>query len=143
MTESPVPSVLAMLACDQIIIDQQTQKKSLIGVFDNINAPAFPAALNFAVYAKLADAEGPYRFMLRVVNLKDESLLGKMEVEGNVQTKTEPMELAIYLMGIPLPEPGKYELQLYANDVYLSRITMRAMKYTPPGGTAGGPPWAQ
>jgi len=140
MNEPPVPSVLAMLVCDQVIIDQLSNKKSIIGVFDNINASAFPALVNCAVYAKLADAEGKYKFKLRVVNLKDESLIIELEVDGTANSQTEPTELALYLMGVPLPERGKYELQLYANGIYLSRITMRALQVTP---SPGGPPWPQ
>src|SRR5215470_5267764 len=114
MSEPPVPSLLAMLVCDQVIIDEQSKKKSLIGVFDNINAVVFPAAINCAVYAKLADAEGQYKFKVRVVNLKDEGLLGEMEVPAVVRTQTAPAELAIHLLGLPFPAPGKYEVQLYA-----------------------------
>jgi Family of unknown function (DUF6941) len=139
MNHPPVPSVLAMLICDQVIIDQFSGKKSLIGVFDNINSITFPAPVNCAVYAKLADAEGEYKFKLRLVNLKDESLIIELEVDGTAKTQTEPSELALYLMGVPLPEPGKYELQLYANEVYLTRITMRAVQMTPP--SPGDPPW--
>jgi|SRR5579859_1216191 len=142
MSEPSVPTLLAMLVCDQVIIDQQTKKKSLIGVFDNINAIVFPAATNCAVYAKLADAEGQYKFKVRVVNLKDEQLLGEMEVGATVQTQTEPVDMAIYLMGIAFPTPGKYEVQLYANEVYLGRVTMRAIQLNVPG-IPGVSPWQQ
>src|SRR5436190_2156766 len=123
-TPPPVPSVLAMLLCDSVIIDAQTQKKSLIGIFDNFNAVTYPAGANIAVYVKLADAEGAYKFKIRVVHLKDERLIGEVSADGNVQTQLEPVEVAVYLLGFAVPEPGKYEFQLYANDVYLTRITM-------------------
>lgn len=139
MSDPPIPSLLAMLICDQVIIDQQTKKKSLIGVFDNVNAFVFPAAINCAVYAKLADAEGEYRFKVRLVNLKDEQLLGEMEVPANVQTQTEPADMVIQLMGAVFPAAGKYEVQLYANDVYLGRVTMRAIQVNAPGAM----PWEQ
>jgi len=139
MSEPPVPSVLAMLVCDQVIIDQQTKKKSLIGIFDNVNAFAFPTAVNCAVYAKLADAEGDYRFKVRLVNLKDEQLLGEMEVSAKVQSQVDPADMVIQLMGAVFPTPGKYEVQLYANDVYLGRVTMRAIQVKAPGAM----PWQQ
>lgn len=139
MDEPPVPSVLAMLVCDQVIIDEQTKKKSLIGVFDNLNSSAFPALMNCAVYTKLADAEGHYKFQLRVVSLKDESLLSDLQFEADVRTREEPAEIALHLAGLPLNEPGKYEFQLYANDVFLSRITIKASRLTLPGAQ----PWQQ
>src|SRR5260370_18177725 len=137
MAESPIPSVLAMLLCDQIIIDAQTQKKSLIGIFDKFNSMAFPAAANIAVYVKLADAEGKYNFKIRVAHLKDERLIGEVSTDGTVQTRLEPAELAVYLHGFAVPEPGKYEFQLFANDVYLTRITMEAKQIGVP------PTWQQ
>ena len=74
MPNEPVPSVVAMLVCDQVISEQGTNKKSLIGVFDNFYSLVFPAALpRIAVYVKLADAQGDYLFKLRFVNLRDES----------------------------------------------------------------------
>ncbi len=136
--DSPVPSVLAMLLCDLVIVDQQSNKKSLIGVFDRLYALAFPAPLNCAVYAKLADAEGQYAFRLRIVNLKDEKLLTEIEMQANVQTRSEPVEVAAQLMGIPIPEPGKYEVQLYSDDVYLGRVTLQAVHLNP-----GSLPWQQ
>lgn len=128
-----------MLVCDQIIIDELTKKKSLIGVFDNINSAVFPAVVSCAVYAKLADAEGQYEFKVRVVNLKDEQLLGEMGVSARVNTPNAPVDMAIYLMGVRFPEPGKYEVQLYANEMYLGRVTMQATQLSLPGAS----PWQQ
>jgi hypothetical protein len=131
MTEPPLPSVLAMLLCDQVIVDESSKKKSLIGVFDRLNALNFPALLNCAIYAKLADAEGRYTLRLRVVSLSDESLLGEIVFGGNVPTQLEPSEFGVQLMGIPIPAPGKYEFQMYANDVYLGRVTLTALQVEP------------
>jgi hypothetical protein len=137
MDTPPVPSVLAMLLCDQIIIDAQTQKKSLIGIFDSFNSLSFPAAANIAVYAKLADAEGTYSFKIKVVNLKDEALIGEVSAGGTIQTRLEPADVAVYLLGFVVPQSGKYEFQLFANDAYLTRITMEARQIGAP------PTWQQ
>ncbi len=140
MAESPVPTVLAMLLCDQVIVDEQTKKKSLIGVFADVNAIQFPTTLNCAVYAKLADAEGRYKFKIRIVNLKEDTLVTEISgLEANVLDRLQPAELAMNLLGFPIVEPGKYEFQLYANDVYLSRITMQAKQIN----IGGPPPWQQ
>jgi hypothetical protein len=135
MDSPSVPAVLALLLCDQVITDAQTHKKSLIGVFQNVNSFSFPAPLKVALYAKLADAEGNYDLKVRVVRLKDDSLLYNFEIKGaRVVTQLQPFELAFNMVGLVLPEPGKYEFQLYANDVYLSRITMDAVLIRQPGG---------
>jgi Family of unknown function (DUF6941) len=135
MAEPTVPTVLALLLCDQVIIDAQTQKKSLIGVFDNINWFGNPAPTTLAVYAKLKDACGTYNFNIRVVSLKDESVVTNIEIKGvSITNPLQSVELAFNMVGLRFHEPGKYEFQLYGNDVYLSRVTMEAHIINLPGG---------
>lgn len=135
MAEPTVPTVLALLLCDQVIIDAQTKKKSLIGVFDNINWFGNPAPATLAVYAKLKDAQGTYNFNIRVVSLKDESVLTNIEIKGvAIPNPLQSVELAFNMVGLQFREPGKYEFQLYANDVYLSRVTVEARVINLPGG---------
>jgi hypothetical protein len=136
MAEAPIPNVVAMLVCDQIITEQGTNKKTLIGVFDNFMSPNFPALIpRIAVYVKLADAEGDYLFKLRFVNLKDESLVAEIGIQAKCADRTQHSELALNFGGLPIPSEGKYEFQLYAGDEYLHRVTMLAVKtQVPPGG---------
>lgn len=136
MVESTVPTVLALLLCDQVIIDSQTNKKSLIGVFDNINSVAYPASVTLALYAKLRDAQGTYDFRVRLVSLKDESVVSDLEIKHvQIPNPLQSTELAFNMMGLQFREPGKYEFQLYSNNVYLSRVTMEARQMMPSGGT--------
>ena len=139
MAAALIPSVVAMLLCDQIINEAGTNKKSLIGVFDNFASMAFPVLFQrLAVYVKLADAEGDYQFKLRLVNLKDESLIAEIGIQAKIADRTQHSELALNFGNIPIPEEGKYEFQLYAGDEYLHRITMQAVKAQLP---QGGMPW--
>jgi hypothetical protein len=71
-----IPSVLAMLVCDQIITEQGTNKKSLIGIFQRVQSPIFPVVIpRFGIYVKMVDVEGTIEFKLRIVKLDDETLL--------------------------------------------------------------------
>jgi hypothetical protein len=136
MAAAPIPSVVAMLVCDQIITEQGTNKKSLIGIFDNFGSLTFPVRFQrLAVYVKLADAVGDYFFKLRLVKLKDESLVTEIGIQANIKDANQYSELALGMSNLPVPEPGKYEFQLYAGDVYLHRVTMQAVL------VQGGAPW--
>jgi len=138
MENTVVPSVVAMLVCDHVITEVGTNKKSLIGVFENFFSTQFPAVLaRISVYVKLADAFGKYQFKLRLVRLKDESLVAEIGIDAEVKDSSHYSELALNMGNLPLPAPGKYEFQLYANDVYLHRITMQASL------VQGGPSWQQ
>lgn len=136
MAEPPVPNVLAMLLCDQVIVEEKTKKKSLIGIFDNLYGINFPAPRDCAIYVKLADAEGHYDLNIRIVNLKDEGLLGEFNLGADIATRTGPAEFVIQYGGLPFPEPGKFEFQLFANGMYLARITMNVMQMK-----LGDAPW--
>jgi len=61
----PVPSVLAVLVCDSVILESQTGKQSIIGIFDNIHAAQAPFSQRVGFYARLTDAEGEYKFARR------------------------------------------------------------------------------
>jgi hypothetical protein len=140
MASAPIPSVVAMLICDQIITEQVTNKKSLIGVFDKFFSPLFPTVFpRLSVYVKLADASGDYLFRLRIVKLKDESPLAEVRLDAKIPDTEEYAELALN-MGFLVPEQGKYEFQLYAGENYLHRVTMRAeLAQLSPGGPSQWP----
>ena len=141
MADAPIPSVVAMLVCDQIITEQVTNKKTLIGVFDKFNSLTFPVAFQrLAVYVKLADAGGDYLFKLRIVKLKDESLIAEIGIQARIIDASNYSELALNMGNISLPEPGKYEFQLYSGENYLHRVTMQAVLAQLP---QGGPQWPQ
>lgn len=53
------PTCNALLVCDMAIRDADTGKTSLIGIFETIHAPRFPALVPWIVlYAKVSDVEG-------------------------------------------------------------------------------------
>jgi hypothetical protein len=137
MSNAPIPSVVAMLVCDHVITEMGTGKKSLIGVFENINSLAFPTQINLGIYAKLVDADGDYDILIRLVNLKDESRVADIKADAKGIKRDAAAELMVNLAGIVLPEPGRYEFQLFANQAFLHRVTMNAVVLS------GGPPWPQ
>jgi hypothetical protein len=137
MAETQVPSVVAMLVCDQIIAEQGTNKKSLIGIFEHLGSTSFPVQVGrISVYAKLVDALGKHHFRLRLVTLKDEKLIMEIGIDADVK-EGGGVELALNMGNLTLPEPGKYEFQLYAEDIYLHRVTMDAAL------VQGGQGWLQ
>ena len=126
----PVPSLLAILVCDSVIVDSQTGKPSVIGIFDNIHAVQVPFSQRLGFYARLTDAEGDYKFTVRVVYLGDEEQVvagletGAVHAQGRLQV----LNLALNLPPVPFPKYGRYEVQLFANDVFIGRAVINALK---------------
>ncbi|MCK6479741.1 MAG: hypothetical protein HUU06_09660 [Planctomycetaceae bacterium] len=139
----PKPEIKAFLLCDYVIHEAGSNKKSLIGIFEQVNSPRFPFRHGrISVYANIADAHGTYDLALRLVRLRD----GKVLFEGKglriqVNDPLQVSELGMNLEGIGFEEPGKYEFALYANDQFLQSkpFTVRKTE-APPGAAPQAPP---
>jgi hypothetical protein len=73
-----------MLVCDQAIREAETNKVSLVGIFDQIRGAEFPLAWArpTAVYARVTDAEGHYQMRLELVRLEDEQSASSLSAQG-------------------------------------------------------------
>lgn len=121
----PVPSVLAILTCDQVIVDAASQKKTLVGVFDAIWVARFPAIQGFGFYARLTDLEGKYKFVIRVIQLDGEKPIGVLESHEISSTdRLGIIEMALNFPPVPFPSPGHYEFQLFANGDFIGRTLL-------------------
>ena len=97
----------------------------LIGVFQNLRAAKIPISSQMGFYARLTDAEGKYKFRVEVVRLNDNQAIGRIETpEFEITDRLAPAELAMNLPPIPFDQFGRYEFQLYANEVYLGHISL-------------------
>jgi hypothetical protein len=129
---SPIPTLLALLACESVIHDAETQSKTLVRVFDRIQSPGVPVPVSIGLYAKLVEGSGPYTIRIRMVKLKDESPV--MEVSGNANwaEPESPLEFGMNMRGLLIMEFGDYEFQLFANDIYLGRAVFKVQKLQVP-----------
>ncbi len=138
----PKPEIKAFLLCDYVIHEAGSNKKSLIGIFEQVNSPRFPFRHGrISVYANIADAHGTYDMTLRLVRLRD----GKVLFEGKglriqVADPLQVSELGMNLEGIVFEEPGKYEFALYTNDQFLQSKPFMVRKVEPPPGAPQPPP---
>ena len=120
------PYVLAILLCDNIIIEAGSNKKTLIGVFENVFAQGFPVFHQTAIYLKVTDAEGAYRFRVDYVAVTRDQVLDRRDIgPAEFADRLSPGEIIVKI-GVPIPEPGMYEFRFYANDFYLARAAFRA-----------------
>ena len=126
MSITPVPKANAMLICDYVITERTTNKKSLIGVFENIGAMQFPCThFQLSVYIKLTEAQGQYRFHLELVDLKTDTLIGKSEMPETIQIPN-PLathELVFNLRGLRFPHAGEYEFRIFSNSCIFGQKT--------------------
>lgn len=139
MIAAPNPKVNAMLICDKTITEAGTNKKSLIGIFENINAYNFPCTHPFlSVYIKLTDANGRYKFLLELVDLETDKPIGRGELPQAIDIN-DPLitrDLVFNLAALKFTHPGKYEFRIFANDQICGQKTFlvnKAKKKQNPG----------
>jgi hypothetical protein len=128
------PFVVAILLCDTIIIEENTKKKTLVGIFDRVFAADFPAPHRFAIYVKLVDAAGAYRLRLDYVDVSGDQVMEQLEFGPiSIADRLVPSELALTISA-PIPRPGAYEFRLFANNSYLGRAPFEAVHVNPQEG---------
>ncbi len=126
-----IPSVIAILTCEKIIIEQGSNKKSLIGVFGQLLTPQVPVVGSFGFYARLTDAEGDYTFKVEIVYANENKPIVRFGTELlQVTDRLGFVELALSVPPVSFPSFGRYELQLYGNEVYLGHVTIDVIQPT-------------
>lgn len=132
-TDPPLPVVLAMLICDQIITDRITGKQSLIGLFSKVHAPGFPATHpQLCVFVALTEGYGQNDLTLRIVDADDKR---PPIVEGRGQvTFQDPRtiaNLALQFHGLVFPSPGHYRVQLWCGKELLREARLELVPFRP------------
>lgn len=138
---TPVPDVLALLVCDQIITDRLTGKQSLIGMFSTIHSARYPIVHpQLSVYVALTDGHGKTPVTIRLVDA-DESRPPLVQGTGVVEFKNPRViaNLALQFHGLRFPEPGEYRVQLYCKEVLLREARLLLVKAKRPPRPPGPP----
>ena len=143
MADAPSPTGLAIVICDQIIEDKQTNKKSLIGIFNNIASQNFPCRHpQLCVFVSITEGRGTYDARLRIANEETDTTVA--DVRGKIQFADvhAVVEVNFNLLGLEFQQPGLYSIEFYCDDALVleRRFHVSQMKpQTPPK----GPPAAE
>ena len=127
------PSLTALLVCDLVIEDKITNKKSLIGTFTDIWAPAFPCFQHrMAIYFCLTEAEGEYQVMLRLVQSETDAILFEAGFQIVIPDRLAITDFGVNLPTVQLPAAGRYEVQLFVDQALLGRQEFRSSQLGDP-----------
>ena len=125
-----IPVLIAVLACDVAAADPSSGKKNLIGIFDRIFVGKFPTTRPMSVYIKMADAEGFYKIEVRYVQVNTGKVLANAQGSLQVKDRLQSSDLFLPFPPLSIPEEGRYEFQVWANDVYLGGTVLDAVPRT-------------
>ena len=126
------PVALALVACDTIITDAQTGKKTLVGLFNSVGASNFPHVIpQFFVFASMTNAEGETEIRVRLQAGNGDAVCD-MPGKVNIPTPLDAPEFIFNVQNLQIPAPGTYELQLVANDIPVASRLLTFRQLQPP-----------
>lgn len=117
--ELPSPAALAFIICDTVIEDKITNKKSLVGLFNSIEAKSFPCTHPVIhVFVSLTGGHGEYQSALACVK-DDNERIKVLGLSGPIRFNNplEVVELNFEIRGVSFPEAGIYRFQFLCNDI--------------------------
>lgn len=119
------PKASGLLVCDQVLTDEITKKKSLIGIFEHIYSVQFPCIHgSLSLYTKLSDATGDYHFHLELYDLEQNRKIGEGTTDPiAIKNRRSVHEIVFNLVGLVFEHPGKYAFRLFANKEHIDSKT--------------------
>jgi len=132
------PIGLALILCDTVIQDKETNKRSLIGMFDRLYAAQFPCIHpSMCVYVSATSGKGDYD--TSIVCRHQGSGQRAFAISGKIRFG-DPLQVVEVVCNIQRPkfeEAGEYWLEFCIDDV---PVMMRRLflEPTPPPGNRNG-----
>ncbi|MHC4252612.1 MAG: DUF6941 family protein, partial [Planctomycetota bacterium] len=119
------------------LLDAETHNKSLIGIFNRVNASKFPVRHDrMHIFVALTDGHGEYAASLKIKSSAGKQLLS---LDGKVDMR-DPLgvaEINFNIRGLVIPEPGRYFVEFWCDEEILVDRHFDATQWkggSPPGG---------
>jgi len=134
------PSIKAAILCDQAIREAESNKWTLVGLWDRLTVPRQPSPENpifhpkLGIYFYLADCtSGIYTVSMELL-WYGETIEGFLKIDATVEIHQEmtAAEFALNLPPIPLVKLGTYSFRLTMNDEYIGE---KKFEVVLPGGS--------
>lgn len=112
--ENPVP--VAFVICEQVIIDQETKNKTLVGTFNSIFAQSFPCAHpRMDLFVALTNGQGQATVRITCKNEETGALILDGSLAGEFPNPLDVVEFVLKIRGMPFPNSGSYLFEVMVN----------------------------
>jgi hypothetical protein len=134
----PPPILLAVIICDQVILDSITRKPSIIGAFENISAVKYPARHpRLAFFCQLTNGRGRTKINVRLVDVdKEDEVVFERGIEAEFKDIRQVVNFNFDISGIVFPHEGEYRFQIYAGTELLGERRIICTRVELPSGSA-------
>jgi hypothetical protein len=126
MTANPI--AIGMTICDYVIIEEGTEKVSLIGILTKWVAKQFPwTPPQFFVHVALTDGLGEVTIDLVVSRLDTGQELYARRRQIHFVDKLRQLQLIFRIRDLVLPTPGVYQFSLLAAKEWTAQRSIRVL----------------
>lgn len=131
------PTVKSFLMADTVF-RQDNGKWCVIGIFDRICAPAFPAVHNsLGLFVQLDDVpKGKHQLHMAFHDGEGRQMAVSPRIEMNVpevHDRTKVVPVGIQTHRLPIPHPGTYLIHLYFDEQHIAGTDIRLSVEHVPG----------
>lgn len=122
------PVLQALVLADHIYTDGDTGKRVICGTFSRIWTKSFPAVYAPKTWAfiLLVEVVNEVVLRLRFVSLDEhnEILVESPEIRIRSEGPLVPIDIALQLPSLPLPRPGIYAFECYADGTMIGSVRL-------------------
>ncbi|MFO0970644.1 MAG: hypothetical protein U0793_34325 [Gemmataceae bacterium] len=126
--ELPVP--IGLNLCDQVAVDKDTSKPSLIGIFTGLAVLDFAEPQRFSAFAALTNGKGLGKLELVCNRLDTGAAIYRQTYQIDFPHPLAVVNLNIRIRSIIFPEPGWYDFELWLNEELIAQRRIRVYQAT-------------
>ena len=122
----PQPVVLGLNLCDYVILEAETNKISLIGIFPKLRANRFPFLPSpFCVHAALTDGLGDATIDLIATRLDSGENIYARRRRVRFSSKLRELHVVFKVNNCSFPSPGTYLFTLLVDGEWVAQRRLR------------------
>ncbi len=138
------PMGLSLVVCDSIIEDKFTGKKTLVGLFDRVQAARLPCVHpTMAVLVSLTGARGEYPCEVICKHTDSKSIAFSAKGKVNLRDPRQVVDLVFRLNGVRFPKADMYWLSFSVDDIPIMMrplfVALKKPDGMPPAAGTGKP----
>jgi hypothetical protein len=119
------PNALGLTLCDQVVIEQGTQKPYLLGVFTGMGVGTFPTIPRFDVFAALTDGLGRVTICLSVTHMPTDRVIYAQKQELVFPDALRVMHVRFRVRALTLTEEGDHLFALLIDEEEIAARRVR------------------
>jgi hypothetical protein len=121
----PPPTVIGLMLCDYVIVEEGTKKASLIGAFSSIRATRFPVAPALCAYAALTDGLGDAAVDLVVTEAASDEEIYRLVRTIHFPDKLTEVRALFRIRDCSFPAAGSYLFTLLIDNEWVAQRSLR------------------